>query len=142
MHPSRYCLDVLGCWVPAPIADHRHRVLIVEDDAALRAMMATALADCDVSTASEGAEALRLAGNERPCVIFLDLMMPGMNGWQFMEQLRIHVPIPSIPIVAVTAYGSPEGLRSLGAADYLKKPFHIDVLRKMVAKHCGTVSQP
>ena len=100
----------------------------------MRAMIATALeGKCDVSTASDGTEALRLARN-RPCVILLDLMMPGMNGWEFLEQARVRVP--SIPIVAVTAYGSSEGVRSLGVADYLRKPFRVGVLQELLTKHC------
>ena len=116
------------------MAYHRHHVLVVEDDKEVQAMIGAALAGkCDVSTASDGAEALRLA-KHRPCVILLDLMMPGMNGWEFLEQARVRVP--GIPIVAVTAYGSPEGVRSLGVADYLKKPFHVGALKELVAKHC------
>jgi DNA-binding response OmpR family regulator len=121
--------------------DHRHAVLIIEDDPEVSEMMATTLAECDVSTAREGSEALRLAANLRPCVIFLDLMLPGMSGWQFLEEVRMRGLLPRIPIIAVTASDSAEGVRSLGAADYLKKPFRFDVLKGMVTKHCQKMSE-
>src|SRR5207253_7894274 len=45
------------------------------------------------------------------------LMMPGMNGWQFMDEVRVHPGLRQVPIVVVSAYGSADGVRSVGATD-------------------------
>ena len=78
----------------------------------------------------------------RPCVILLDLMMPGMDGWRFMEEVRLHPGFHRLPIVVVSAYGTPDGVRSLGAAGYLKKPVEIDTLLEVVSQHCATTAAP
>jgi CheY-like chemotaxis protein len=71
-----------------------HDVLVVEDDQELREAVGSILQEegCSVRSASNGAEALTLLhGQERPCIILLDLMMPVMNGWQFLEQRKSDV---------------------------------------------------
>ena len=66
------------------------RVLVVEDDAWIAWMIADDLADrgYEVSTARDGAEALRCLKITRPDAIVLDLMLPGMNGWDFVERYQ------------------------------------------------------
>ena len=62
-------------------------------------------------------------------------MMPGMNGWQFMDEVRVHPGLRQVPIVVVSAYASADGVRSVGATDYLKKPFDPETLLKVVSRH-------
>jgi CheY-like chemotaxis protein len=114
-------------------------VLVVEDDADLRSVMRDALETegCEVALAADGREALeQLRTGARPCVVLLDLMMPNMDGWQFMEEVRLHPSLARIPIVVVSAYGSADGVRSVGAADYLRKPFRIETVMSLVVRHC------
>ncbi len=68
--------------------------------------------------------------------MFLDLMMPGMDGWRFMSELRVRPTRRSIPIVVVSGFGTPEGVRSLGAADYLRKPFRMTRVVEIVRALC------
>ena len=71
--------------------DVTHQVLVVEDDPSLREIYAGALRGYghDVRTAGDGAEALdRLNNGWEPCVVFLDLRMPGMDGWELSRRLH------------------------------------------------------
>ena len=81
------------------------RVLIVDDDEATRRLMCRHLEqhECRVTTASDGLEALASLVSERPDIIFLDLMMPNMDGFQFLEQLGADEATRQIPIVVITA---------------------------------------
>ncbi|MFN5201489.1 MAG: winged helix-turn-helix domain-containing protein, partial [Gemmatimonas sp.] len=79
-----------------------------------------------VSTASSGQDALELARRERPSLIVLDLMLPGMSGFDVLEQLRLDESTRDIAVIMLTARREePDRIRglSLGADDYLTKPF-------------------
>jgi CheY-like chemotaxis protein len=81
-------------------------IMVVDDDPELRQSILDVLEDAGYSTmsASGGEEALRqLDGPERPQLILLDLMMPGMNGWQFREAQQADERIRSIPVLVITA---------------------------------------
>jgi CheY-like chemotaxis protein len=126
-------------------ATHTHRVVVIEDDHELREAMMLLLTrhGCDVAGAADGVEALTcLATGPLPCVIFLDLMMPGMDGWRFMDELRVRPGLRAIPIVVTSAFGTPDGVRSLGAAEYLRKPFHLTRVVELVGKLCPFEVQP
>src|SRR5690349_4170946 len=88
-------------------AASRKIVLIVEDDQEIRRSLKETLEDeaYIVFTASTGAEALDLLRQmgQRPSLILLDLMMPGMNGWRFLEEMR-REGVMAIPIVIVSAF--------------------------------------
>ena len=110
------------------IAVPTDRVLVVDDEADIVALVAYHLAKSGykVSTASTGAEALALARRERPSLIVLDLMLPGMSGFDVLGQLRASETTAETPVLMLTARRE-EGDRikglSLGADDYLTKPF-------------------
>jgi CheY-like chemotaxis protein len=117
-----------------------HRILVVEDDDDVRESLVQILtsAGFEVVPAASGEEALRqLGAGLRPCVILLDLMMPGMNGWQFIEEQRLRPGPSGTPVVVVSAYGSADGVRSVGAADYLRKPIDVDALLAVVGRYCS-----
>jgi two-component system, chemotaxis family, chemotaxis protein CheY len=110
----------------------RKRVLLVEDDDEIRSSVADVLdiEGFDVQTAANGLDALRrLENGASPDMILLDMMMPVMDGWQFMEELRkLHKSIQR-PVVIFSAYGNPQGMaEELDAAGYLRKPFSVDEL--------------
>jgi DNA-binding response OmpR family regulator len=102
-------------------------ILLVDDDESLRQVMTQFLAQegYRVIAAGSGAEALRLFYSERPEAVLLDLMMPGMDGWEVCARLR---ELSDAPILLVTARTSQEdklrGFR-LGIDDYLSKPFSL-----------------
>ena len=109
---------------PAP----EQRVLVVDDEADIVALVAYHLARAGyrVSTASTGHDALDAARRERPALIVLDLMLPGLSGYEVLEQLRADASTREIAVLMLTARREEQdrirGL-SLGADDYLTKPF-------------------
>ncbi|MCZ8203427.1 response regulator transcription factor [Gemmatimonas sp.] len=104
------------------------RILVVDDETEIVALVAYHLAKTGyrVSTASSGQDALELARRERPSLIVLDLMLPGMSGFDVLEQLRLDESTRDIAVIMLTARREePDRIRglSLGADDYLTKPF-------------------
>jgi CheY-like chemotaxis protein len=112
------------------------RVLIVDDDEDLRGTLAGILEEegHDVEEASDGAEALAYLRRTRalPDVILLDLMMPGMNGWQFREAQRRDPRLAPIPVVVLTASRTLH-LNPIDAARIVYKPLDLDDLLDAVA---------
>jgi CheY-like chemotaxis protein len=107
------------------------RILVVDDDDTIRATVAEAL-ELDgftVETASNGAEAWVLVSNRPPSGILLDLMMPVMNGWQFLEKCRATGVCEDTPVVVMSAYHKLSSeILNLHVSGYVSKPFDLDVL--------------
>ena len=117
------------------------RILIVDDDAATRAAVALLLrlTGYETAEAADGQEALSyLRANPAPALILLDLMMPVMDGWQFLAERHSEPALTAIPVVIFTAAGGLESpaLRALGAEDILHKPADPDELLAAV-RHYG-----
>ena len=104
------------------------RVLVVDDEPDIVALVAYHLAKAGyrVATASSGTDALDSVRRERPSLIVLDLMLPGMSGYELLEQLRASDATRDVAVLMLTARREEsdriQGL-SLGADDYLTKPF-------------------
>lgn len=114
-----------------------HPVLVVEDDSDVREAMVQVLqsAGYDAVPAGDGEDALaQLDRGLEPCVILLDLMMPRMDGWEFLAQQ--HRRESRTPIIVVSAYGSQDELRGADVIAYMRKPVDIDELLAMVDQHC------
>ncbi|HEY2064791.1 MAG TPA: response regulator transcription factor [Gemmatimonadaceae bacterium] len=104
------------------------RVLVVDDEADIVALVAYHLAKSGyrVSTASSGTDALEAMRRERPALVVLDLMLPGLSGYEVLEQLRASDATRDVAVLMLTARREePDRIRglSLGADDYLTKPF-------------------
>ncbi|MEX1364881.1 MAG: response regulator [Nannocystaceae bacterium] len=120
------------------------KVLLVDDDEDIRMIGQMALHDVggfEVVTASSGARALELAAAERPDVILLDVMMPGMDGPTTFRRLRDDEATAAIPVVFVTAKVQRQEVQrylDLGAIGVIGKPFDPmslpDELRAIVAR--------
>jgi CheY-like chemotaxis protein len=108
-------------------------VLVVEDDADILSSLAEVIREegYEVHTAANGYQALAEVQRHTPDLIFLDLMMPIMNGWKFLEELRRRFPTYRAPIVLLSAAtGLEETAARLDVKYFLKKPFELrDVMR-------------
>jgi two-component system, OmpR family, phosphate regulon response regulator PhoB len=105
-----------------------HRVLVVDDEPDITALVAYHLARAGyrVSTAATGPEALKAAREERPDIVILDLMLPGVSGYDVLAELRRREETRDVGVILLTARREePDRIRglSLGADDYLTKPF-------------------
>lgn len=104
------------------------RILVVDDEPDIVALVVYHLAKAGykVSSASTGPDALALAKRERPALIVLDLMLPGMSGFDVLAQLRENASTAGVAVLMLTARKEePDRIRGLelGADDYLTKPF-------------------
>jgi two-component system phosphate regulon response regulator PhoB len=105
-----------------------HRILVVDDEPDITALVAYHLAKAGhrVSTAANGPDALKAAREERPDVVILDLMLPGVSGYDVLAELRRRDETREVGVILLTSRREePDRIRglSLGADDYLTKPF-------------------
>lgn len=124
--------------VKAAVRDSSRSVLVVDDEPDLLEVTRFVLESegFGVETAASGEEALRLLRvGRRPGVVLLDLMMPGMGGWRFLDEVSKTPSLKEIPVVVLTA-GGPVGVD--GAVEVLRKPFDLAALIETVERHaCG-----
>ena len=117
-------------------------VLLVDDDLDILAALAELLESegYKVTMLTDARAALsHLRDGLRPCVILLDLMMPGMNGWDFRTEQLKDVDLRDIPVVIVTAANVTEAAlkAQLGDISVLRKPTMEDDVISVVRRHCG-----
>jgi CheY-like chemotaxis protein len=111
------------------------KILVIDDEPMVRDAVGRVLSSegYDVAFAHDGAEAISRLSGDPPDAILLDLMMPGMNGRQFLTALRTDLGL-SLPVVVMTAvHGLGQRAISLGATDVVEKPFDMDELLNKVA---------
>ncbi|MEO8576463.1 MAG: response regulator [Gemmatimonadales bacterium] len=120
-------------------------VLVIDDNAAQRDLMQRFLDKegfC-VRCASNGEEGLRLAKELLPIAITLDVMMPGMNGWDVLQTLRVDAALSNIPVIMLTAVDDAERGFALGASDYVTKPVNRQRLSRILKQYsCGNPPCP
>jgi DNA-binding response OmpR family regulator len=119
-------------------------ILIVEDDPIIRQTVDYAMrrAGFATRTSGDGLEALQMARAQRPDLILLDLMLPGLDGFEFASQIR--TTDPDVAIVMVTALGEErDTIRGLdaGADDYVTKPFSMETLLARVRANLRRVRE-
>jgi two-component system, OmpR family, response regulator len=111
------------------------RVLVVDDDKSIRAVIRAAMEGMEVVEAAGGADALAVLQNERIDVVILDVMMPRMNGFQVLAQIRRNPQLRAVPVVILSAKAAESdhvrGFRG-GADGYVTKPFDVDELVALV----------
>ncbi len=108
------------------------KILIVDDEPAMREVIGLILDKYEVLEASNGYEALEICEREEPDVVLMDIMMPRMDGIEATK--KILNKNPGTKIVAITAYKSHKGkeMMEAGALDILEKPFRRKELEEMV----------
>jgi PleD family two-component response regulator len=115
------------------------RILVVEDDSGTAEFLSSLLApeNYQVTTAEDGASGLLRAQRDRPDLILLDVLLPGMNGFEVCQRLRQDPATAAIPIILLTALGETKdkitGLK-LGADDYVPKPFDASELAARIER--------
>lgn len=117
-----------------------HTVLIVEDEEDLRELMLSALQmrGYSVATAEDGERALRkLDAMDPPCLILLDLFMPGMNGWDFFQKFRERPEFASVPVIV---HSSASSMAPEGVTRVVQKPMSFERLLAVVDEYCGGAS--
>ena len=116
-------------------------VLIVEDEHDNREIMRAVVEDIlgyRALLAADGEQALRLANDHSPRLVLMDLMMPVLDGFETIRQLKTGHDTAPIPVVAISALSRPvDRQRALeyGADDYLSKPFDLDLLAALVERY-------
>jgi DNA-binding response OmpR family regulator len=106
------------------------KVLLVDDDPAIRGFTSMLLEyeGFTVITACDGAEGLRRVREEEPEAVLLDMMMPGVDGRDFLEQWRQDAAYRPVPVIVVTAWSDDVCADDLGVQAILTKPFNLDRL--------------
>jgi CheY-like chemotaxis protein len=103
-------------------------VLVIDDNEGLVKLLDDYLTGhaCQVIAATDGPEGLRLAQELVPEAVVLDVMIPGMDGWEVLQRLRHHPQTADIPVIMCSVLDSPELAQSLGASLFLSKPVSRD----------------
>ena len=112
------------------------KILLVDDDPAIRAFTSLTLEaeGFEVVTAADGAEGLRLVRDEAPEAILLDMMMPVVDGWDFLQRWREDATYQPVPVIIVTASGQHLRTDELGVQAIFTKPFDLDrLIRKLTS---------
>jgi CheY-like chemotaxis protein len=134
----QYWPRTVGNIAPEQIPNRSGPVLIVDDDADVRDAFRSILESegYAIATVENGQEALDyLSDHSRPCVIVLDLMMPVLNGWDFLASQQSDPALATIPVVVVSSAGE-TCRRHLGHCEELPKPVGFDRLVATVARYC------
>ena len=114
-------------------------ILVIDDDRAIRQTMKDVLEiyGYEVHTASDGKEGISklISMKVLPCVILLDLMMPGMNGWGFLDFQQSNPSFAGVPVIICSAYEN--SAKSIRSSQILIKPVQLDSLVGAVKSFCA-----
>ena len=118
----------------------RKKILIVDDEPGICELLSEALeqAGYDTLTAADGREGFEKARSAQPDLILLDVVMPGVDGWQMLERLGRSAKTQTIPVVMLTAKSETESLfksRELKVLDYFIKPVVIEELLSFIRRY-------
>lgn len=120
------------------------KILVVEDDKFLRELLSHKLeaAGFSVLLAIDGQEALKIVKEEMPQIVLLDLVLPGIDGFEILKQIKENDQTSKIPVIVLSNLGQKEEIEkgmSLGANDYLiKAHFTPDEIIEKIGKVLGT----
>jgi len=119
--------------------DEQPRVLLVDDERSNLKILSELLRDeADLILAKSGSQALEKARTLRPDLILLDVMMPDMDGFQVIKELKNYPQNRNTPVIFITAMSDVEDEArgfALGACDYIHKPFHAGLVKARVRTH-------
>jgi putative two-component system response regulator len=114
-------------------------ILIVDDQPSnIDILLETIGDETEAAVALDGEEALEILEEEKPNLILLDIMMPGMNGFEVCRKIKENPGLSSIPVVFLSGNNSEEDIRtgmSLGAAGFLGKPINPVKVQEIISKY-------
>ncbi|MBK6295617.1 MAG: diguanylate cyclase [Rhodoferax sp.] len=120
-------------------SEERPRILIVDDERInINLLNALLKADYKIMVATDGEQAIKAAATGKPELILLDIVMPGIDGYEVCRRLKSMAATQTIPIIFITAMGDVENETmgfALGAVDYIAKPFNSAVVKARVGVH-------
>jgi len=121
------------------VADGSHPILVIDDDPDSRDLLTRTLEaeGYAVITAAGGEEGLETARQIEPSLITLDVMMPGMDGWAVLKELKADRKLRNVPVMMITIVGEKDLGYSLGAVEHLTKPVDRDSLRHFARIYAG-----
>ncbi|EME69526.1 hypothetical protein H261_12769 [Paramagnetospirillum caucaseum] len=123
---------------PAPVnAGARDTTILIIDDDPLNVLMLREILGAEYETvvAPDGARALELARSANPDLILLDIMMPGMDGYEVCAHLKANIATAHVPVIFITSLGDEDAERrglEAGAADYVSKPISAPIIRMRI----------
>jgi CheY-like chemotaxis protein len=122
---------------------HDRRVLVIDDDATVRALMTRHLEGLDFSVvvAASGLEGLAQARDLHPAAITLDVMMPDLDGWTVLAALKGDPTLADIPVILVTIVDDRHRGYALGAAEYMVKPIDRGRLASILRRLCESAGR-
>ncbi len=126
------------------VRSHANLVLVIDDDPTVRDLMRRFL-DKEgymVITAEDGEAGVKLARDLHPEIITLDVMMPGLDGWSILRQLKADPHLAGIPVVMLTILDEESRGYTLGASDYVTKPIDKKTLREALARFGSAAQSP
>ncbi|MFZ2492338.1 MAG: response regulator [Thermoanaerobaculia bacterium] len=114
----------------------KKRVLVIDDDLPIRGMLGAALRQqgFQVLLAGDGAEGHRALALHHPDIVLLDLAMPDVNGWDFLQKLQESGHLGKVQVVVVSAHVlvDPQALLQMGVVAILPKPFNLPELLSLI----------
>jgi signal transduction histidine kinase/DNA-binding response OmpR family regulator len=123
--------------IPVPTKNN-NTILVIDDDLTIHDLLIRNLKKStgfDVITATTGEEGIRLARKYQPLAITLDLVMPGIDGWQVLLELKKYPETENIPVIIVSMIDDKSMGYALGVSDYLTKPVDRDKLTSLLQKY-------
>jgi len=119
----------------------KRKILVIDDEKLLvkSTCMALTFSGFDAQGALDGQEGMRRAVEVSPDLILLDIMMPGLDGWQVLAMLKKNPSTKNIPVVIFSAKEHSDGAeiaRSRGAVDFIAKPFDTEDMNAIIGKYC------
>lgn len=114
--------------------DRTHIALLIDDDPAIRDLLPRALnrPDLHIETAGDGLSGIELARLLQPDIIILDILLPGIDGWKVLAELKSSPETAAIPVILLTVEDDPQRGVLLGAAELLNKPVDLDRLQQQI----------
>jgi len=132
--------DPMPAGVPAPAPSGGTTILVIEDDPGAVRLLRTYLEGegYAVAVATDGEAGIEAARSQAPAAIILDVLLPGIDGWEVLRRLKSDAALRDVPVVVVTVVDERNVAMSLGAVDYFLKPVRPEALLARLAQYTFT----